>query len=112
MSDSPIGVLDSGVGGLSILRELRAQLPAENAIYVADQGRVPYGPRPIDEVRAFTVELVRLPDAPVCCGRLFRVSGQVSGSPGHRHTGAHPLEFHAGLIVKAWGPNPVGTMMA
>jgi glutamate racemase len=59
VSDSPIGVLDSGVGGLSILRELRAQLPAENAIYVADQGRVPYGPRPIDEVRAFTVELVR-----------------------------------------------------
>ena len=59
MSNSPIGVLDSGVGGLSILREMCTQLPAENVIYVADQGRMPYGPRPIEEVRAFTVELVR-----------------------------------------------------
>ncbi len=51
----PVGVLDSGVGGLSILRELRAQLPAEDVIYVADQAHIPYGTRPIEEVRAFTV---------------------------------------------------------
>jgi glutamate racemase len=51
----PIGVLDSGVGGLSILRELRAQLPAEDVIYVADQAHIPYGTRPIEQVRAFTV---------------------------------------------------------
>lgn len=51
----PIGVLDSGVGGLSILRELRAQLPAEDMIYVADQAHIPYGTRPIEQVRAFTV---------------------------------------------------------
>ena len=55
----PIGVLDSGVGGLSILREMRAQLPAEDLIYVADQAHVPYGPRTIDEVRAFTVAIAR-----------------------------------------------------
>lgn len=55
----PIGVLDSGVGGLSILREMRAQLPAEDLIYVADQAHVPYGPRTIDEVRAFTVAITR-----------------------------------------------------
>ena len=55
----PIGVLDSGVGGLSILREIRAQLPAEPLLYVADQGHVPYGPRTIDEVRAFTTAIAR-----------------------------------------------------
>ncbi len=55
----PIGVLDSGVGGLSILRALRAQLPHESLIYLADQAHVPYGPRTIDEVRAFTVGVAR-----------------------------------------------------
>lgn len=55
----PVGVLDSGVGGLSILREIRRQLPAENILYAADQGHVPYGPRSIEEVRAFTVGLAR-----------------------------------------------------
>lgn len=55
----PIGIFDSGVGGLSILREVRRQLPAENLIYVADQGHVPYGPRSIEQVRGFTVEIAR-----------------------------------------------------
>ena len=55
----PIGMMDSGVGGLSILRELRAQLPAENVIYVADQAHVPYGPRSIEQVREFTFGVVR-----------------------------------------------------
>jgi glutamate racemase len=55
----PIGVLDSGVGGLSVLREIRTQLPAEPVIYLADQGHVPYGPRSIEQVRAFTVEAAR-----------------------------------------------------
>ena len=53
----PIGVFDSGVGGLSVLRALRKQLKNENLIYLADQARVPYGPRPIDEVRAFSFEI-------------------------------------------------------
>ncbi|NKQ34773.1 MAG: glutamate racemase [Chloroflexi bacterium] len=51
---SPIGIFDSGVGGLSVLREIRALLPAENLIYVADQAHVPYGPRPIAEIRTFS----------------------------------------------------------
>lgn len=43
MSEAPIGVFDSGVGGLSVLREIRARLPAESLLYVADSGHVPYG---------------------------------------------------------------------
>ncbi len=58
-AQSPIGMMDSGVGGLSILRELRAYLPAEDVIYVADQGHVPYGPRSIEQVREFTFGVVR-----------------------------------------------------
>ncbi|WP_119067898.1 glutamate racemase [Aggregatilinea lenta] len=55
----PIGVLDSGVGGLSVLREIRALLPHEHILYAADQGHVPYGPRSIEEVRTFTLGVAR-----------------------------------------------------
>jgi glutamate racemase len=48
---SPIGVLDSGVGGLSVLVHLRQLLPAEEAVYVADSAWCPYGPRPAEVVR-------------------------------------------------------------
>src|SRR5581483_621843 len=44
--DAPIGVFDSGVGGLSVLREIRRELPAEHLLYVADSGYAPYGERP------------------------------------------------------------------
>jgi glutamate racemase len=47
------------VGGLSVLREIRVRLPAEDLLYVADQANVPYGPRSIEQVRAFTVGIVR-----------------------------------------------------
>jgi glutamate racemase len=50
---NPIGILDSGVGGLSVLRHVRAQLPAEHLLYFADQANVPYGPRPAEEVCRF-----------------------------------------------------------
>jgi glutamate racemase len=54
-----IGIFDSGVGGLSVLRAVRAELPAEPLIYLADQGHVPYGPRPLEEVRAFAEGITR-----------------------------------------------------
>lgn len=55
----PIGVLDSGVGGLSVVRHLRQELPAEHILYFADQAHIPYGPRPPQEVRAFTAGISR-----------------------------------------------------
>ena len=57
--DLPIGVFDSGVGGLTVLRELRRQLPDESTVYLGDEARMPYGPRPADEVVAFTREALR-----------------------------------------------------
>jgi glutamate racemase len=47
----PIGVFDSGVGGLSVAREIRRALPSEDLLYLADTAYCPYGDRPLDEVR-------------------------------------------------------------
>jgi glutamate racemase len=55
----PIGIFDSGVGGLSVLREVRLQLPEEDLIYIADQAHVPYGIRSRDEVLLFSEGIVR-----------------------------------------------------
>ncbi len=59
MSYPPIGIFDSGVGGLSVLRALRAQIPAQPVIYLADQAHVPYGPRTLEEVLHFSREITR-----------------------------------------------------
>ncbi len=48
---APVGIFDSGVGGLSVAREIRRALPAEDLLYVADTAYCPYGDRPVDEVR-------------------------------------------------------------
>lgn len=55
----PIGVFDSGVGGLSVFKAIRQQLPGEDLIYFADQGHVPYGSRSLEEVRAFSEGITR-----------------------------------------------------
>ncbi|WP_394217962.1 glutamate racemase [Halobacillus trueperi] len=54
----PIGVIDSGVGGLTVARELMRQLPKETFLYLGDTKRCPYGPRSEEEVRAFTWQMV------------------------------------------------------
>ncbi|HTO99862.1 MAG TPA: glutamate racemase [Anaerolineales bacterium] len=56
---SPIGVFDSGVGGISVLRAIRGQLPEEAVLYFGDQGHIPYGPRPLGQVRAFSEAITR-----------------------------------------------------
>jgi glutamate racemase len=51
LKNRPVGILDSGVGGLSILEEIRRQLPHEDILYFADSGNCPYGVRPPSEIR-------------------------------------------------------------
>src|SRR3954453_21272570 len=53
----PIGVIDSGVGGLTVAKEIMRQLPNEKIIYVGDTARCPYGPRPAEEVKNFTWQM-------------------------------------------------------
>ena len=56
----PIGVFDSGVGGLTVLHELLVTLPHEDAVYLGDNARLPYGSRPLAEIRRFALEIGRL----------------------------------------------------
>jgi len=58
MNDAPIGIFDSGVGGLTVARAVLDQLPHEPLVYVGDTARGPYGPRPLAEVRAFSLEIM------------------------------------------------------
>lgn len=58
-SCGPIGVFDSGYGGLTILKEIRRRLPDYDYIYLGDNARAPYGPRSFDVVYRFTLEAVR-----------------------------------------------------
>ncbi len=57
-ADAPIGIFDSGVGGLTVARAVLDQLPHERIHYVGDTAHVPYGPRPIAEIRAFALEVM------------------------------------------------------
>jgi glutamate racemase len=60
MSNSfPIGIFDSGIGGLSVWREIAAQLPHEDTFYFADQIHIPYGPRTLEEIRSFSEAVTR-----------------------------------------------------
>ena len=51
MADAPLGIFDSGFGGLTVARSVIDQLPHESIVYVGDTARQPYGPKPIGEVR-------------------------------------------------------------
>ena len=57
MDPRPIGVFDSGVGGLTVLHECLVTLPHEDFVYLGDGARLPYGPRPLEEIRRFADEI-------------------------------------------------------
>ena len=57
MDSRPVGVFDSGMGGLTVLHELLVTLPHEDFVYLGDGARLPYGPRPLPEIRRFAQEI-------------------------------------------------------
>src|SRR5215207_3220017 len=57
MADRPIGMFDSGFGGLTVARAVIDLVPGEDLVYIGDTGRYPYGPRPHEEVRAFARQI-------------------------------------------------------
>lgn len=60
MSDPrPIGVFDSGVGGLTVVRSIMDELPHEPVVFFGDHAHFPYGPRPLEEIREFAVQIAR-----------------------------------------------------
>jgi glutamate racemase len=63
MDPRPVGVFDSGMGGLTVLHECLVTLPHEDFVYLGDGARLPYGPRPPDEIRRFAFEIAAYLDA-------------------------------------------------
>ena len=57
-ASAPIGIFDSGVGGLTVARAIIDQLPGESILYLGDTARGPYGPRPLAQVREFSLEII------------------------------------------------------
>jgi glutamate racemase len=58
VTDAPIGIFDSGVGGLTVARAIIDQLPAESIVYVGDTAHSPYGPKPLAEVRGYALSVM------------------------------------------------------
>lgn len=58
MDDAPIGIFDSGVGGLTVARSVSQLLPRESLVYIGDTARSPYGPKPIADVRRYSLEIL------------------------------------------------------
>ncbi len=58
--DRPIGVFDSGLGGLTVVRALLDLLPNEHLVYFGDTGRFPYGPKPAEDVLKYSLEITDL----------------------------------------------------
>ena len=58
MSDLPIGVFDSGLGGLTVVRAIYERLPDESTLYFGDTARVPYGPKSPETVRRYSLEIL------------------------------------------------------
>ncbi|MDO8585741.1 MAG: glutamate racemase [Armatimonadota bacterium] len=57
MNPAPIGVFDSGLGGLTVVAQILNKLPDESVVYLADTAHVPYGERPLDEIRGFALDI-------------------------------------------------------
>ena len=57
MDPRPVGVFDSGVGGLTVLHECLVTMPNEDFLFLGDHARLPYGPRPLEEIRRFSREI-------------------------------------------------------
>ena len=57
MDPRPVGVFDSGMGGLTVLHECLVTMPHEDFVYLGDHARLPYGPRPLPEIRRFALEI-------------------------------------------------------
>src|ERR687896_462527 len=74
MEQRPVGVFDSGMGGLTVLHECLVTMPREDFIYLGDAARLPYGPRPLDEIRAFARKIGLLAThATIAGGRYERL---------------------------------------
>ena len=57
MNNAPIGIFDSGLGGLTVARSIIDQLPGESVIYIGDTANSPYGTKPVEKVKELSLSL-------------------------------------------------------
>ena len=96
MNDAPIGIFDSGVGGLTVARAILDQLPGESITYIGDTAHTPYGPRPIAEVRELSLNAL---DALVDSGVKMIVIACNSASAAVLHDARERYQVGAGIPV-------------
>jgi glutamate racemase len=94
MDPRPIGVFDSGMGGLTVLHECLVTLPHEDFVYLGDGARLPYGPRPLDEIRRFASEIA---------GYLEREGVKLIVAACNSATAAALPDLQRGLVVPVVG---------
>jgi glutamate racemase len=87
MDQRPVGIFDSGLGGLSVWRELRRLMPQERMIYVADSANCPYGPRPAEEIVQLSERIARFLQAEGC--KLIVVACNTATASAISHLRAH-----------------------
>ena len=92
-NNAPIGVFDSGVGGLTVAREIMRQMPEERIVYFGDTARVPYGSKSKDTIIGFSRQIAKFPDhiATQTEGTL-----QSAAERSEVHGGAEPRHTHPG----------------
>lgn len=96
MNEAPIGIFDSGVGGLTVARAILDQLPDEAITYIGDTAHTPYGPRPIAEVRSLALDIM---DTLVDSGVKMLVIACNSASAAVLHDARERYQVGAGIPV-------------
>src|SRR5947208_15774510 len=100
----PLGIFDSGVGGLTVVGEILRRFPQERILYVADQAHVPYGGRPLDEVGGFAARISDFLAESECRSIIMacNISSAVARAPVSRSLATLPASgLIAGAVQKA-----------
>lgn len=96
IGSSPIGVFDSGIGGLTVLREIRSSLPDADLVYLADRAFAPYGQRTLEEVRVRAEAIVRHL-LELSCGTIVVACNTASAAALHHVRALHPEARFVGM---------------
>ncbi len=92
-SDKPIGILDSGVGGLSVFRELIKILPFESTVYYGDSLNCPYGKKSLDEIKNLTEKIIRFLIISQNCKLILIACNTITGSLIETFRSKHQIPF-------------------
>jgi glutamate racemase len=113
--NAPVGVFDSGLGGLTVVRQICRILPQESILYLADTAHVPYGPRPAEEVRQFALTIMRflIAQGAKAVVAACNMSSALAVDEARKSFGVPilgVLESGAQAAVSVWNGGPLGVI--